>query len=227
MDYPLIDTLYGSLIGLWDGAMMFLPTLIGAVIVFIVGLIVAAGLERLVERIIFYAKLDSLLKNIGIEAYVQRAGMKLNSGHFLGKLMYWFVFIAFLLATADILGLSGFSYFLRDVLGYFPHVVVAVLIMLATFIVANFLRNLVKASVASAQLHSGKFLASLTWWAVVIFGLLAALMQLQIAVSVINTLLTGLVAMLALAGGLAFGLGGRDAAARAIEKLKDDFSHRS
>jgi hypothetical protein len=223
---PWLDTLYGSLLGLWDGAVMFLPTLIGALIVFIVGLIVAAGLERLVERIIFYMKLDTLLKNIGLDVYVQRAGMRLNSGRFLGRLVYWFVFIAFLLATTDILQLTGFSMFLRDVLGYFPQIVIAVLIMLATFVLANFLRNLVKVSVASAQLHSGKFLASLTWWVIVIFGLLAALLQLQIAVSVINTLLTGLVAMLALAGGLAFGLGGRDSAARFIERMKDDFSHR-
>jgi len=223
---PWLDTLYNSLWGLWNGATVFLPTLIGAIVVFIIGLIVASGLGRLVERIIFYVKLDTLLKNIGLETYVQRAGMRLNSGRFLGKLVYWFVFIAFLLATVDILGLSGFSFFLRDVLGYFPQVVIAVLIMLATFVVANFLRNLVKASVASAQLHSGKFLASLTWWAVVIFGLLASLIQLQIAVSVINTLITGFVAMLALAGGLAFGLGGRDSASRFIDRMKEDFSHR-
>lgn len=226
MTQGYIETLYGALNGLWAGAIAFIPVLVGAIVVFIIGLIVAAGLERLVERIIFYLKLDTLLKNIGLEVYVQRAGIRLNAGRFLGRLVYWFVFVAFLLATTDILGLTSFSEFLRGVLAYFPNVVIAVLIMLATFIVANFLRNLVKVSVASAQLHSGKFLSSLTWWAVVIFGLLAALIQLEVAVSVINTLLTGLVAMLALAGGLAFGLGGRDAASRAIERLKEDFSHR-
>ncbi len=226
MTQGYIETLYGSLWALWGGALTFIPTLIGAIVVFIVGLIVAAGLERLVERIIFYAKLDTLLKNIGLDTYVQRAGVKLNAGHFLGKLVYWFVFIAFLLATTDILGLAEFSGFLRDVLGYFPNIVIAVLIMLATFVVASFLRNLVKVSVASAQLHSGKFLASLTWWTVVVFGLLATLIELNVAVGIINTLITGLVAMLALAGGLAFGLGGRDAAARTIDRLKEDFSHR-
>src|SRR3989344_167274 len=143
MTQGYLETLYGSLWALWNGAALFIPTLIGALVVFIVGLIVAVGLERLVERIIFYVKLDTLLKNIGLDVYVQRAGMKLNAGHFIGKLVYWFVFVAFLLATADILGLREFSMFLRDVLGYFPNLVIAVLIMLATFIVANFLRNLV------------------------------------------------------------------------------------
>ena len=77
------------------------------------------------------------------------------------------------------------------------------------------------------SLSSGKFLASLTWWAVIVFGFLTTLIELNVAVGIINTLLTGLVAMLALAGGLAFGLGGRDSASRFIDRLKEDFSHKS
>ena len=92
--------------------------------------------------------------------------------------------------------------------------------MLAGVMLANFLKSLVKASVASAKLHNANFLSSLAWWVVIIFGFLAALIQIGIAATIINTLITGLIAMLAIAGGLAFGLGGRDYAAHLIEKFR-------
>jgi len=135
--------------------------------------------------------------------------------------VYWFVVISFLLASSDILGLFAFSSFLRDVLFYIPSIAAAVLIMLATVMLANFTRKVVTASVMSARLHGAHFLGSLTWWAIVIFGFLTALVQLNVATSVINTVITGFIAMLALAGGLAFGLGGRDYAAYLISRLKE------
>jgi hypothetical protein len=98
--------------------------------------------------------------------------------------------------------------------------------MLATFIVANFLRGLVKASAMSAKIHAAKFLGSLTWWAVVIFGVLATLSQLGIAVAIINILVTGFIAMLAIAAGLAFGLGGKEHAARLLDKIGDELRGR-
>ena len=84
-----------------------------------------------------------------------------------------------------------------------------------------FLKNLIQASVKSARLHHAGFLGSLAWWSVMVFGLLAALTQLGIAVSIINSLVTGFVAMLALAGGIAFGLGGKDLAADLLSKLRN------
>lgn len=102
-----------------------------------------------------------------------------------------------------------------------PNVIVAILIMLAAFVIGHFLRNVVRASIKSAHLHGAGFLASLTWWAIVIFGLLAAFSQLGIAVAVVNALITGLIAMLALAFGLAFGLGGKDYATFLISKLRE------
>jgi hypothetical protein len=97
--------------------------------------------------------------------------------------------------------------------------------MLATFLVAHFLRGVVRAGVKSAHLHGAGFLASLTWWAVVVFGLLATLSQLNVAVAVVNALITGLIAMLAIAFGLAFGLGGKDYAAFLISKLREHTEH--
>lgn len=221
-----LNVLRASLQNLWLTVANFLPSLVGALIVFIVGLIVATVLDKVVERLIYYLKLDVLLRKLGVEQVVERANMKLNSGKFLGRLVYWFFVVAFLLASSDILGFFTLSNFLRDVLNYVPQILVAVLILLAALVLANFLRGLVRASVMSANMHHAKGLGTVAWWVVMIFGLLTALVQLGVAVSIINTLITGLIAMLALAGGLAFGLGGKDYAAKALQAIQDEMDHK-
>lgn len=211
----------GSLQNLWVGSVEVLGSIIGAGIVFIIGLIVASGISTLIERVVGLVKLDKALMNLELKEYFDRAGMKINSGMFFGKMAYWFLVIVFLLAATDILGFYTLSNFLRDILLYIPNVLVAVLIMLAAVMMANFLKKTVKAGVKSAKLHSSDFLGSLTWWAIVVFGFFASLQQLGIAVTIINSLVTGFIAMLALAGGIAFGLGGKDSAASLLDKFTD------
>ncbi|MBN2197745.1 hypothetical protein JW698_00900 [Candidatus Wolfebacteria bacterium] len=220
------ETLIISFQNVWAGIINFLPSLIGALILIIVGLIVAAGLRALIEKIINTLKLDSVLKKVGLDPIFERAGLQLNSGKFIGLLFYWFLVIVFVLAVTDILGLYGVSLFLKDVVSYIPNIIVAVLIMLVAVMVANFLRSIIKASVKGAKLHNSKFLSSLAWWVIIVFGFLAALIQVGIAVTILNTLITGLIAMLALAGGIAFGLGGKDYAASLLEKFRQQTEDR-
>lgn len=218
------DVLVTSFQNMWGGVAAFLPAFLGALIVFVVGLVIASAVGSLVERVLETLKLNNALKTLA--PHVERAGLSLNAPRFFGQLVFWFFFLVFLLAASDILKLFALSSFLRDVLNYIPNIVVAVLIMVAALLVANLLRRVVEASAASAKLHNGKFFASLAWWAVSVFGFLAALVQLGVAVSLINTLITGFVAMLAIAGGIAFGLGGKDVAAQLLGKLRDQVGHR-
>jgi hypothetical protein len=219
------SVIVGSLQNLWVGFISTIASIIGALIILIIGLIVAAGVGALVEKVVNLIKLDKLLVSLGLQEYFERANLQINSGKFLRKLVYWFLVVVFLLAATDVLGFYSLSDFLKSVLLYLPNVIVAVLIMLATFVIAHFLRGVVRASVKSAHLHGAGFLASLTWWAVIVFGLLATFSQLGIAVAVVNALITGLIAMLALAFGLAFGLGGKDYAAYLISKLREHTEH--
>jgi hypothetical protein len=220
------ETLLTSLQSVWAGIINFLPALIGALILIIIGLIIASGLRAIVERIINSLKVDSLLKKLGLGPFFERAGFQINSGKFFGLLVYWFLIVVFVLAVTDILGLQGVSLFLRDVISYLPNIIVAVLIMLAAVLLANFFKSVIKASIASAKLHNPKFLGSLAWWVVIVFGFLAALIQIGIAAAILNTLITGLIAMLAIAGGIAFGLGGKDYAAYLIEKFRQQTEER-
>lgn len=220
-----IDVVVSSLTNLWAQFLGFLPALIGALVIFIVGLIVASVLERIAERIIYYLKIDSLLRKLGVQVYFDRANVQLNVGHFIGRVIYWFIAIAFLLAASDILGFSSLSSFLQTVLNYIPQVLVGILIVLATLVAANFLKRLVTVSVSGAHLRHAKGLGALTWWVVFIFGFLTALTQVGVAAGIINTVITGFIAMLAIAGGLAFGLGGRDRAGRFLNWLSEEMSN--
>lgn len=210
-----------ALTNLWVQVLSVIPLILGALIVFVVGLIVASVLEMIVAKIIRAIKLDNLLTRSGLEEYLKRGGWRLDTGKFFGKIVYWFVVVAFVLAASDILKFYAFSNFLSSILDYIPNIIVAVLILLAALIVAGFLKSIVKVSVGGARLEGVKFLSALAWWTIVIFGLLAALAQLGIASSLFNIIISGLVAMIALAGGIAFGLGGKEYASHLLSQMRD------
>lgn len=218
----------GSFQGIWGGVASFVPHLFWALVIFVIGWIVGALIGKLVAHIIRAIKLDMLLEQAGFGAVMKRAGMNLNSGAFIGGLVEWFIVVVFLVASFEVLGLSQVNVFLQSVvLLYLPQVIVAVLILLVSVVIADALSKIVTSTSRAAGIHSANLLGTITRWAIWIFALLTALVQLGIAVSFIQTLFTGVVVALSLAFGLAFGLGGQEAAARAIEKTREEIkAHR-
>lgn len=220
------DILVGSFQTWWNVFVGFLPNFLGALIVFLIGLIIAAGLAALISKIIGAIKLDKLLEKFDVGRFCQRAGWNLNSAKFLGEVIRWFFILVFLLAATDILKLQAISGFLKDVLLYLPNIIIAIVIILAAIIVGDFLAGLVKGAVRGANLYASKLLSSLTRWVILIFGFLTALIQLGVGVAIINTVITGLIAMLAIAGGIAFGLGGKEYASHLIEEFRNRIEER-
>lgn len=221
------NVLTGSFQNLWYGIVSYIPNIIVAVIIFVVGWLVGAALAKVVEQVLKSLKLDNALKNTGLNDVVERAGFSMNSGMFLGMLVKWFVIIGFLVASLDVLGLNQVNAFLKDVvLSYLPQVIVAVLFILVGAIVAEVAKDIVSGAARAAEVKSAGFAGSVAKWAIWIFAILAALDQLQVASGFIQTLFTGIVVAISLALGLAFGLGGQEAAARYIEKVKSDISHK-
>lgn len=217
---PWADIVANSLANLWLAMVAFVPNLFGALVIFLVGLVVASALGTLVEKLLNALKIDSWLGRAGIDTHVSRGGLRLRAAYFAGQIVRWFFIIVFAVAAADTLRLYALTAFLRDVLAYLPNVIVAALILVASLAIANVLARFVAASVSTARLQGSALLSTITWWAIVIFGVFAALIQLNVATAIIQTLVTGVIAMLALAGGLAFGLGGREYAAHLLEKLR-------
>lgn len=221
------DVLIASFQVLWAGVAEFVPKLVVALVVFIIGWVIAVALGKVVVQIIRSLKVDMALRSLGLEEAVSRAGMRLDSGAFVGGLVRWFFILVFLLAAVDVLGLTQVTEFLRSVvLTYIPQVIVAALILVAAALLADVAYNVVSGTARAAGLPSAGFLGGVSKWAIWIFAILAALYQLGIAGPFVQTLFTAFVAMIALAGGLAFGLGGKDAAARYLERLRSDISNR-
>lgn len=214
------DVVANSLANLWLGIAAFLPSLFGALVILLIGLIVAAALGTLVEKVLDAIKVDGWLAKAGIDSHVSRGGFRLRVAYFCGQVVRWFFIIVFALAASDTLGLYALTAFLRDVLAYIPNVVVAALIMVASLAIANLVSRIVGASTSAARLAGAGVMSTISWWAVIIFGLLSALYQLNVATAIIQTLVTGFIAMVALAGGLAFGLGGKEYAAHLLDKLR-------
>ena len=211
---------------LWNGVIGFIPELVIAIVIFIVGWIIGAILGRVVDQIVKAVKLDSALRSAGLEAVMNRGGFSLNSGRFIGGLVKWFIIVVFLVASLDVLGLEQVNSFLRQVvLLYLPQVFVAVLILLVAVVIADVVKNVVVGSAKAAHIASAHFLGTVTKWAIWIFAALAALFQLGVAATFLQTLFTGIIVMLALAFGLSFGLGGQKAAGDFIEKLRGEMKH--
>lgn len=215
------DVIVASLQQVWASVAAFLPLLIGSVIVFIIGWIVASALGKVVEQVVRALRVDSLLSKLEFEKALERGGWKLNTGSFVGGLVKWFLIVVFLLAAANILGLSQVSDFLRDVLLYIPNVVVAALILIIAALVADTAEKVIRGSIEAAG-HRSALAGVVTRWSIWVFAIVAALLQLGIATTLIQTVVTGLVASLALAFGLSFGLGGKDVAAEFLARVRGE-----
>lgn len=213
-----------SLLNLWERFVAFLPALLGAVLVFVAGWIVAVALGKAVEHIVKLIRIDDVVEKAGTKARIRKAGVELNIAKFFGGLVKWFLVLVFLMAATDILHLTQVTGFLNSIVLYIPNVIVAAVILAVAFLVGNFVYALIKGSTKVAGIVSATLLATVAKWAIVIFGFLAALIQLGIASSLINTIFIGLVAMLAIAGGLAFGLGGKEEAAMILKKLRREIT---
>ncbi|KKP24154.1 MAG: Conserved TM helix repeat-containing protein [Candidatus Nomurabacteria bacterium GW2011_GWE1_32_28] len=221
------DVFNVSLQSLWWAFIQFAPRLILAIILFVVGWVLGSLVAKAFEQVFGTLKIDNIFKSIGVDDFFRKAGMNLNSGHFVGEVMKWFIIIIFLLPSLNLIGLDSIAYFLKDdVLGFLPKVIIAAFVLIIATILAEFLSKTAYASARAMNLKSAHMLSSLVKYTVWAFAFIIALGQLGVAEGYMNTLFAGIVGMLALGGALAFGLGAKDAAGRLISKLGEEMSHK-
>lgn len=211
-----------SLQGLWLGFIQFVPNLIFAIIVFIIGWAIGTLVSKAIAQVFGALKVDKLFQSMGAEEYLSRAGYKLNVGHFIGEIVKWFVVLVFLMTSFEILGLTRVTDFLKEVvLGYLPQVIVAALILVAATIISSAVSRLVSGAARASNISSANMLGAIAHYAIWIFAIIIALSELGIAPVFMQTLFSGIIALLAIAGGLAFGLGGKEHASRALDSLTE------
>lgn len=207
------------------GIVRYVPNLIVAIIIFVLGWVVGTIIGRAIEQLFRSIRIDEALKKTGADEVMHRGGLSLNSGAFVGGLVKWFVILVFLIASFDVLGLIEVNAFLQGVvLSYLPKVIVAVLVLLVAGVLGDTMQRVVTASARAAGIRSAGMLGAVTRWVIWVFAFLVALSHLGIAAPFFQTLFTGFVIALSLAIGLSFGLGGQEAASDFIAKMRSEMS---
>jgi len=217
-----IDALKGA----WQATLMFLPKLIGAIVVFFIGWFIALFVGRIISEILKRLKLDKAFERTGWQEALEKAEIKISPSTFIGEICKWILVIVFLMASVEILGFYQFSQFLGRIVGWLPNLVVAIVIFIVAVILADILEKIIKASAKKIGVAFSGFLGGLVKGAIYVFSALAILLQLGIAQEIIRAVVFGLIFALSLAVGLSFGLGGKDAAAKLIEEIRKKISEK-
>src|SRR3989344_813660 len=167
---------------LWVGVVNFVPNLVVALVILVVGWLIGAILGRAVWQVFKSLRIDEALRRAGLESFLRRGGVDLDSGAFVGALVKWFVIVVFLVAAFDVLGLAQVNLFLQEVvLAYLPRVLAAALVLLVAGVVGDVTGRVVLTAAKTAGVQSAHFAAAISKWAVWIFGILVALSHLRIA----------------------------------------------
>lgn len=197
-----------------------LPSIVGALLLLIIGWIVAGIVGGFVTRLLRKVGLDQIATRAGITAFLERARLKLDAAGLVGGIVKWYVRLIFVVMAANAVGITAVSTVLGQIIAFIPNLLVALLILGAFAWLAGVTRNLVTGATETANVPNAGALATLAYATVLGFGVVAAASQIGVASSLINILFTAIVAAVALAFGLAFGLGGREEAARALAEWR-------
>ena len=216
-----------SLLTLWYGFINFVPNLLGAIILFIVGWVVARIIGKAIAQVIAAIKLDKLLESAGMQKFMERDGLKITIGGFIGGVVKWFIIIVFLMASLQIIGLTQVNDFLSGaVLYYLPKVIIAALVLIIAAFIAEAMEKVVSTSAKAASVGQANLIGVVARYAIWGFAFIIVLSELNIASSFMQILFTGLIVAIALGLGLSFGLGGKEAASRVIEKISKDIANK-
>lgn len=192
----------------------FLPALLGAILVLVIGWFLASLLAGLVERGLKMVGFERAAETTGISSFIQRSGSTLTASAIVAEIIKWFVRLIAIQAAASILGLTQISAIINAILLWLPNLVVAIAIIVIGALIARFVASLVRGSTGQMGFSNSGLLGSVAYYAILTFAIIAAIDQLGIAETVVNTLFIGMVAVVVLALGLAFGLGGQQTAAQ-------------
>ena len=190
----------------------YIPQLIGAIIILIVGYFLAKVLQALVTRILRGVGFEDWMERGGVKQFFDRAQTDHTPASVLGILVFWFVFIIAITMAADALGLRQISGFLNQLIAYIPSIIAAILILFLATLLANFVSGIIRGATGSS------ILASITRYAIIIYAVFAALTQLGIAVEITAPTFLILLGAVALALAMAFGLGSVQVARDIVEK---------
>lgn len=206
---------------IWQNLTEISPPIFWAGLVLLIGILIAKWAGAISSAFLSKIRLNQILKSIGLEEALSKIDIRLNAPKFFGEIVRWFFVILFLMAAVEILGLTPFSQFLEKVIDYYPNIFIAALIFLVAVFLADFSQKIVVGTLEKEKITYSRFLGRAIRWTIWFFAILAILYQLQITPSLILVVIIGMVATISIALGIAFGLGGKDLAAKILKELEE------
>jgi hypothetical protein len=213
------DAFRASLAGALNTFLSAIPRIIGFAVVLIVGWVISSLFARGVEALLRAVRFNELARRSGFADFVQKMGVRDDSAGVIASIAKWCVRLITLVVAFDTLGLPAVSNVLNQLLLWLPNLIVALVVLVIGGLAANALSRLVRGATAEAGFSNPEMMETVTRVAVWGFAIVVAITQLGIATTLINTILIGLIGGVALAFGLAFGLGGRDRAAQILDTV--------
>src|ERR687887_1064141 len=211
-----VNSIGDTLLQLLNQVMLYVPKVISAVIILIIGYIIARIVRGLLTKGLRLVHFDQIADRAGITRMIQAAGLRMDAARLLATVVFWWIFLMFIVNALDALALPTITAYLNLLLGYIPRLFVAFLIVVVGALIANVVAGAVRGATAETSPTTSGLLGSLAKWFILLFALLTAVTELDIAQSMIFILFASAIGMVALAGGLAFGLGGRETAAQIV-----------
>lgn len=209
-----------SLFDLWEGLIKFVPVLLGAVIIFVIGWFISVGIGKLVAQILKGIGFNQIFERGGWKNALEKAEIKVDAAGFIGAIVKWVLIIVALQIAVGIMGWVEFAVLLSKVIGYLPNVVVAALIFVVAAIMADITQKLVVVAAEGAHFTHTKLAGAIVKWAIWIFAVLAILRQLLIIPELVETLFNAIVYGVVAVFVIAFGLGGKEVAGELLQDLR-------
>jgi hypothetical protein len=211
-----------ALLAAWTGALgstfAILPQLVGAVLVGVLGIVLANWVKTMTVKSLQMLRFETLIKDSKFKAFLLKAEVTQKVEEVIGSILKWLIVLTFFIAATNIVGLSAVSAVLGGVLNYIPNVISAVIVMAIGVLLAGLVEGVVKGALASVDLKTSRLMGKIASYTVVTIATLAAFSELKIASAFINILFIGFVAMLSLGFGLAIGLGAKEVVGQALSE---------
>lgn len=197
-----------------------LPKIIGALLILLIGWIIARLIKRGIVKLLHLVKLNTLAEKVGIEKFLKEGGLKQTSVDLLGSLFYWIIMLTVILAVFNSLQLNSAQELFNSIILFIPNIIVALIILLFGLYAARFIANVLSSSLKNMKDKTAELIERIAYYSIVVFTVFLVLGQLKIAQDIITNAFILVFGAFCLAFGIAFGLGGKDFAADVLKNMK-------
>ncbi|MCM8760632.1 MAG: hypothetical protein NC938_05090 [Candidatus Omnitrophica bacterium] len=215
MNVVVIEPVKAMAIKIWS----YVPAIAGAIVILVVGWLVAKLVEAIVVRVLKALRLDAASDKAGITNVLAQGDIKLTLSELIGAIVYWLIILVVIATTLDALNLKIASELVSKLVGYVPNILAAIFILILGSFLANFVAAIVRTAASNAGLKNAKMLAQLTQTLIVIFAVVVAIEQLQIATTLLVLAVNIILVSVGLGLALAFGLGCKDIAGKFMQEM--------